>query len=199
MTASWIRTVDPVLEPISIEDAKAQARISDGRSNSLLDSYIRAGREEAEAALGRGLYTQTWALTLGAFYNVMYLPMAAPLQSVTSIQYYDDNGALQTLSTSYYDVDTSSRPGRVTRKSNQVWPSLVADRPAGRVIITYVVGWTDVELIPERIKQGIRFWVTYLDADRTGMEIASKQARDAAAACWTDRVEWIEPSCSREN
>lgn len=193
MIASYALVTGPVQEPISVEDAKRQARIVGDDSNAIVLAYIRAAREAAEESLGRGLFTQTWRLALSDFAESLSLPMAAPLQSVTGVTYYDVDGTLQTLATSYYTVDTFSRPGRVTRAANQAWPALQSDRQSPRVFITYVVGWTSVEDIPERIKQGIRQYVTYLDADRDGMDIQSKAAADAAERCWMDKVWWIPP------
>src|SRR5215471_7842608 len=193
----WTRTVEPTLEPITLAEAKQHARIVQDNDDATLVRYIQAAREAAEEYLGRGLYTQTWKLTLDFFPSddQIFLPRAAPLQSVSSVKYYDNNGALQTLSTSIYDVDTVSRPGRITRAANQVWPSTQADRNLGRVEILYVVGWTTTAAIPERIKQGIRMYVTYLDADRSGFEPQNDKARQAAEACWSDRIEWVDPVC----
>lgn len=195
MSIEWVRTVEPLQEPITIEEAKQQARITHDQSDGLLSSYIRTAREVAEDYLGRGLFTQTWKLTLDWFEDVIYLPMAAPLQSVSSVKYYDDAGTLQTLNSTYYTVDTTCRPGRIYRAPNQYWPTVQSDRITGAVEITYVVGWTNIALIPERIKQGIRLYVTYLDMDRDGLELGGEQARKAAEACWSDRVYWRYPEC----
>lgn len=191
---AWVRTVNPTFEPITMDEAKRQARITDDNSNALLLSYIQTAREAAEDWLGRGIPTQTWKVTLEWFANVMPLPMAAPLQSVTSVKYYDTDGVQQTLATSYYDTDTVSRPGAVTLKPNQAWPTVQSGRYNGRVEIVYVVGWTTQALIPESIKQGIRMYVTYLDLDRDGMEEGARRAREAAERCWADRIVWTPPS-----
>jgi len=189
----WTLTTSPVLEPITVQEAKAQARISHDTEDRLIASYIQAAREQAEAYLGRGLYTQSWTLHLQTWAEVIYLPMAAPLQTVTSVKYYDTDGTQQTLSSSYYTVDTASLPGRITRASGQAWPSLQADRLSGTIQIVYVVGWTSIANIPEKFKQGIRLWVSAMDADRDGLDGTAQNARRAAEACWSDRVEWLWP------
>lgn len=191
--SQWALLTPPAQEPITVLDARQQARFTQPNNDALFDRYIRAAREEAEEYMARGLFTQTWQFTLRHFSDEMYLPRAAPLQSVSSVQYYDTTGALQTAATSLYTVDTISRPGRILRAMSQTWPSLRPEPHAGRVVITYVVGWTDIALIPERIKQGIRMYVAYLECDREGLEVYGEKARMAAQACWSDRVEWIEP------
>lgn len=189
----WTVTTAPTLEPISLDEAKRQARITDTDSDAILESYIATAREACEAYTNRGLLTQTVKAVYDDFAHVMPLPLAAPLQSVTSVKYYDSDGTLQTLATSVYDTDTVVRPGAVVLKVNQTWPALQGDRRNGRVEIIYVVGWTSALLVPEQIKQGIRMYVTYLDLDRDGMEVGAQNARLAAERCWADRIHWTPP------
>jgi uncharacterized phiE125 gp8 family phage protein len=200
--AQWILVSAPQQEPISIIEARQQARYTQPNNDANLQRFIQTAREEAEDYLGWGLYTQTWRLELAHFAERIYLPRAKVLQNDPNaspstapvIQYYDTDGNLQTLSSSVYVVDATSRPARILRAPGQNWPALQADRAHGpRVLITYVVGYTDPKLIPERIKHGIRMYVSYLDADREGMDPDGAKARASAEACWTDRVEWIEP------
>lgn len=192
----WILVTGPTAEPLSIAEAKKQARIEVDDEDDLIDRYIRAARSAAEETLGRGLLTQTWKFTCDAFAESIWLPMAAPLQSVTSVKYYDTTGTLLTLSATVYTVDLVSRPGRIVRAPLQAWPALQGDRRTGRVEITYVVGWTDKTLIPERIVQGIRLYLSYCDSDREGLDEFGALARAAADACWTDRVHWKPPACA---
>lgn len=191
---AWSLVTAPTQEPITLAEAKAQARITDDNSNSVLTSYIKTAREEAEQHMGRGLFTQTWKLLLDGFASVIPLPMAGPLQSVTHVKYYDTSGVLQTLATSYYDTDLVSMPGAVVLKPDQSWPSVQSEKRNGAVEIQYVVGYATVSSIPERIKQGIRMYVTYLDLDRTGMDEGAQRAKQAAYACWSERVSWIPPA-----
>lgn len=192
--SAYVLVTGPTKEPITLAEAKAQARITDDSSNGVLGTYVKTAREEAEAFLGYGLYTQTWRYDLSAWSDVIPLPMALQLQSITSVKYYDANGVLQTLASTYYTTDTLTRPCRLLRASDMSWPSLQADRLTGKIQITYVVGWSSVETIPERIKHGLRMYVTYLDSDRDGREADAAQARIAAERCWSDRMELLEPS-----
>jgi uncharacterized phiE125 gp8 family phage protein len=193
MTPSWTRTVDPILLPIDLADAKLHLRMTQDTDDAAIQRYIKVATQTAEDYLSRGLLTQTWKLVLADFLTVMYLPMAAPLQSVTTVKYYDTAGTLQTLNNTVYDVDLVSRPGRIALAFGQAWPATVSAKRTGRVEITYVVGWTTAVAVPERIKQGIRMYVAYLSLDREGLEMGGEQARHAAEACWDDRVRYIEP------
>ncbi len=193
---SYQLVTGPTTEPITLVEAKAQARITDTNSDTLLGTYIAAARHRAEQVLGYGLYTQTWRCDLSSFAEVIPLPMALQLQSITSVKYYDADGVLQTLSSTYYEMDTVRRPACLVRAANVSWPTLQADKRTGRVQITYVVGWTTTAAIPDIIKQGIKLYVTYLDADRDGLETQAAQAAAAAERCWLDRLYLVPPSCA---
>lgn len=197
--AEWTLVTGPIIEPMTVTEAKNQARVTESDEDGLFANWIRAARSEAESYLGRGLLTQTWKIIFDQFYDYMWLPMAAPLQNdplaspsstAPVVQYYDTDGVLQTLSTTFYLVNTTSRPGRIERAPAQAWPAVQADR-SGTVIITYVVGWTDPAFIPDSIMQGMRCYVTAMECDREG----ASDALTAARRCWTDRVFWIPPSC----
>jgi uncharacterized phiE125 gp8 family phage protein len=191
---SWTLQTGPTLSAVTVAEAKDHLRITDNASDGTVALYIAAATEEAEQYMGRGLLTQTWKVLFDWFANEMPLPMAAPLQSVTSVKYYDETGTQQTLATTYYDTDTVTRPGQVVLKAGQNWPSVQAERRNGRVEIIYVVGWTSADSVPERIKQGIRQYVAYLDLDRDGLEPQALAARQAAERCWSDRVAWTPPT-----
>lgn len=191
----WALVTAPTIEPLTVAEAKTHARITHTSEDGLIDSYIKAARQAAEDVLNRGLLTQTWKLVLDDFANEIWLPMAAPLQSVTTVQYYDTAGALQTLATSVYDVDTVSRPGKVVLKADQSWPSVQTERRSGAVIITYVVGWLTAAAIPPRIRQGVRLYVAALDANRDGLTEDFERGVKAAEACWADRIYWRDPVC----
>lgn len=193
IACNWTVTTAPAIEPLTVEEAKQQARISDGYSDTLIEAYIRSAREAAESFMGRGLLTQTVKAVFDDFANMMPLPMASPLQSITHVKYYDVDGTLQTLSASVYDTDTVVRPAAVVLKAAQSWPALQADRRNGRVEITYIVGWTTADLIPEQIRQGLRMYVTYLDLDRDGSDPRARAAQLAAERCWSDRIWWTAP------
>ena len=77
-----------------------------------------------------------------------------PLQTIDSIQYYDDFGMIQTLDPSLYLVDEVSEPARVTPAFGKAWPS--TQNRANAVEVRFTAGYDDMgELLP----QGIRAWM----------------------------------------
>lgn len=189
MQADWTLVTGPTQEPISLAEAKQECRVDTDDENSRMYGYIRASRMDAEMYLNRGFYTQTWKLVQDDWSESIWLPMAAPLQSVTTVQYYNSAGTLTTATSSDYVVDTTTEPGRIVRAPNVTWPTLQADRH-GAVIVTYIVGWTSVALIPEQIKQGIAVLVQWRHE-----RMADPEKFKAALRCldFAGRVSWRAP------
>lgn len=176
-----VRTVDPTVWPLEPIEAKAQARVRHNREDSLFQSWIESATGAAEGYLGFGLLTQTWRAGLTGWPEVLPLPMAAQLQGITSVQYYASDGTLTTLASTAWVLDTTATPARLCRAPSQVWPSLQGDRQGARVLVTYVVGRTAADQVPELIKQGIRLLVAAQDVDRDGIVKADADAALSAA------------------
>jgi uncharacterized phiE125 gp8 family phage protein len=150
---TWLRTVAPTILPVTLDEAKKHCEIDDDAQNAKVNAWVLAATAVAESVTNRGLMTQTWKLLLDDFADDISLPMAAPLQSVTSVKYYDTDGVQQTLATTVYRIDTDSEPGRVVLKPDQSWPSIQSGRGQA-VEIIYVCGWTDGN-VPDGIKHAV--------------------------------------------
>lgn len=141
--------------PVSIDEAAAFARVVDPAENPTLLFALNAAVEQAEAILGRRLTTTTLELKLQRFpvRSIIDLP-ETPVQSVTSVKYYDTDNAEQTLTvTTEYLVLSETREGAVYLPDGGAWPSTY-DRPDA-VTIQYVAGWTSAALVPALIRQWI--------------------------------------------
>lgn len=189
------QTVAPTLEPIEIADALDHLRISDAANYPAAERAIRQARSWAERYLQRGLLTQTWKYAQDVWSDEIQLPMAAPLQSVTQVQYYDASGVLSTLSSSVYIVDTLSEPGRLHRAPGQSWPTLQTGR-ALAVEVTYVVGWSGIDKIPGDILRGLYLLIGdyYELREQTVVGATASSILQNAVACLEPaRVTWTAP------
>jgi len=135
-------TTQPASEPISLAQAKLHLRLDTTEigttEDQLLRSYIASARSFCEQYQNRAYIYQTITAKRDDFKAAMQLPRP-PLISVDSISYLDNNGDSQTLATSYYDVDTTTQPGKITLAYGQTWPSLRGDHHG--VTITYKAGY----------------------------------------------------------
>lgn len=159
---SLTRVTAPAQMPITLDEAKAHARVPDDftAEDPLLVGYVRAATEHFDGAdgyLARAILRQTWDLTLDRFpgYSdeAIEIPLP-PLISVSSVSYVDTAGDTQTWSAAEYQVDTASEPGRLVPAYGYKWPS-TRDQ-LGSVTIRFVAGYgSDPADAPERIRLAV--------------------------------------------
>lgn len=191
MNAAWTLLTAPVIEPITTANAKAHLRVDVADDDALIDRLVKGARAQVEAYLHRGLVTQTWKYLQDEWTDAIWLPMAAPLQSVTAVQYYDTAGALQTLATSTYLVQTTPEPGRIVLAPDKTWPNL-QDR-ALAVEITYVLGWSAIGDILSDIIDALYLLVGHRYLQRGDEEDPERLPAAVEALLAPHRVWWREP------
>lgn len=94
MAGRLLRVTAPVLEPVTLEEAKAHLRVPWAEEDDLITRLIAAARAEAEAFTRRSLITQEWQITLDGF-----PPGASPISlrrppvsAIVSLDYTDGTG-----------------------------------------------------------------------------------------------------------
>lgn len=166
----------PATEPVSLQEAKDHLRISGTSEDTLITSLIESARIQVENYLNRALITQTWDVFYDEWKNEMLLPYP-PVQSVTSVKYYDLDGAEQTLSASNYWSVTQSDPGSIVRKYETTWPELQYGRPSA-IVVRIVVGYGAADDVPEPIKHGIKILLTDLYEQRGSVVVGANVTRN---------------------
>lgn len=153
----------PAAEPITTAEAKDHLRVVTDDEDALVASLVKAARQLVERVTNRALVTQTWVLKADCFPTWFEMPLP-PLASVVEITYVDPDGATQTLSSSVYEVDTTSEPGRVRLAYDQDWPSTRAHPQS--VSVEFMCGFGDAEGVPETLRQAIRLLVGHFYENR---------------------------------
>ena len=153
----------PATEPVTAAELQTFARAnSTTLPDATAEALITRSRQFIEEMTGLAMITQSWSLTRDAWpgYNSLWwdgvLEMAStelqsdraraltfpryPLASITSVKTYDtaSNETTVTVATTF-DIDTTSRPGRMMPKSSAAWPT--ATRQINAIEITYVAGY----------------------------------------------------------
>lgn len=141
----------PTFEPVTIAQARKQVELAESERahDQQLTLLIQAAREQVEADTDLVLGQKTVRVFDEDFETAIQLQLR-PVQSITSIVYYDSNNGLLTLPTTYYDLDVAHK--KIVLKYNQLWPPVVVGR-YDAVQITYVVGYSSQALIPAIAKQ----------------------------------------------
>jgi uncharacterized phiE125 gp8 family phage protein len=140
----------PAALAVSLDAARAAARLDGTDMDTELEQAVRTYTEEAEHITGRAFIAQTWALTLDGFPDEIELPKP-PLVSVAHIKYYDTDGVQQTLATAAYLIDAASEPGLILPAIGSQWPRTYARKNAVEVEYACGYGATDAA-VPDGIK-----------------------------------------------
>ena len=163
---SYALVTAPTEEPMTLAMAKKHARIDIDDENDLVDSWVRAARQQVEQDTGLKLLTQTWDLALDSFpYTDEPIRIqTGPVQSVSFLKYYDFSGTLQTWPTSNYTVDTSSVPARLGLTYGGIWPTNLRRFQPG--LIEFVAGWASPALVPDALIRAMALWVGWFSEHR---------------------------------
>jgi uncharacterized phiE125 gp8 family phage protein len=156
----------PASEPITLEEAKKHVFIadSDTTSDQELVLAIQAAREQWESDTDTATITRTVSVSLDFFSGQIIELLMGPLRSVSSIVYYDQNDALQTLSTSIYRVDLPGCSVRLVE--NESWPTTAIRWDA--VTITYIIGEASRAAVPAIAKQAMLLLIGYYTMQNRG-------------------------------
>ena len=131
----------PARELVSLALAKSHLRVDSTDDDALIAGLISAARRWCENYQNRAYMEQTWELWLDEFPGADYIEIPLPpLQSVTSIKYYDTAGTEATMDSGDYIVDVTGFIGRVVLADGKSWPT-TSLRPAKGVCIEYVCGY----------------------------------------------------------
>ena len=143
--------------PISLADAKAHLRVTHSSHDDLITDLIWGGVNAFEKRANVCLSAQTWKAFLDKAYDELEL-WKYPITGISSIQYYDDDNAIQTLSTDSYfsNIDQGStgydpRPCVIT----------ITDTPSAydrddALIVTFSAGYSTIDY---DVKQAVLAWV----------------------------------------
>jgi len=153
----YVRTVSPTISSIiSSSYVKNYLKVDGSEDDTLIDNLIAAAVTDIEEYLWRGFGESTWELELDEWIDEIVI-RKNPIQSVSSVTYWDTDNASQTLATSEYKV-FKGVPGLIILDSK---PGLY-DR-IDAVKVTFTAGESTV---PESIKTAVLQMVAHMYENR---------------------------------
>jgi len=160
--------------------------------NDLLNALITAARQYAEDFQRRAFVTQTWELWLDKFPDEDYIKIPLPpLQSVSSVKYYDTDDTEATFSSGDYFVDIKSEPGRVALNYGETWPTTTL-RPVNGVCVTFVAGYGDAATdVPQKVRNAMLLLIGHLYEHRESVIVGTMTAEvpmSVDALLWQNRI-----------
>ena len=184
----------PASEPVTTAEAKAHLRVDVSDDDTLIDGLVASAREEFEEINGRSLFSTTWRARLHGWPSDGRIALPRPpLQSVSSVQYTDEDGNTSTFASSNYYVVTDATPGYLALNADADWPSATL-RSHGAIEVQFVAGWDDVADIPQRYKQAILMLLGHWYENRETVQTSGAMPKEMPLAflhlARTDRVWW---------
>lgn len=156
-------TVEPATEPLTLAQAKDQCEVQGTDHDALLTSYIVAARTFVEKITATKLMSQTVEMRCSQWCDLDRLPVG-PITSVTSVQYLDTAGALQTLATTVYESVLIGLTPSIRLKISQTFPATRTVTDA--ILVTAVAGYA---ALPATIGHALRLLISaWFDSRSTG-------------------------------
>lgn len=161
MTLAAVLVTEPAAPVVDVDELKLHLRIDHDDEDALLTAYERAATKHLEAMCGLAFVTQTWRVDTDTFATCdgrLRLPRA-PVQSITSVQYYASGaGSYTTVTASNYRLLADSLGPFITAISSYSWPSVDSRDDAIRV--TFVAGYGDSGYsVPDPLRHAVALLV----------------------------------------
>ena len=139
------RITAPIVEPVTLTEAKLYLRIDNTNEDTLITDLITAARMIAESWLKRSLINQTWKLAFDlGIPESIWLPMG-PVTSLVSLIIQNQDGTTTTPDSSSYWLNAAQN----ALVMNTILTGF-------QIQVTYNTGYgADETTIPRPIKQGL--------------------------------------------
>lgn len=153
-----ILVTPPVAEPVTREEAKAHARIDGTEEDARVDALIAAARADVENRTGRALVAQGWRIVRDGVPRGGVLRLSpAPVQSVTAVTVYGEDGAPSVVPAEEYEVDVASSPGRLVLRRGLGWQA----RSVNGLEVDITCGYGGPEAVPAPLRHAVLMLVAY--------------------------------------
>ncbi len=148
---------------VTLSDAKLHCRVDISDDDALITAMITAAQAQAENRIGCALLTQTLEWQTDAWPCRIDL-QRPPVASITSVKYLDTSGVEQTISSGNYWLDNGPMVPVLRPAYDYDWPDVRGD-PAC-IKIRYVAGYGTSSNVPASIAAWIKLAVGELYANR---------------------------------
>ena len=157
-------------------------RVQHAVDDTLIGSLISAATDYVAApngAINKSLVTESWALTLSSVSGDIDLPVT-PVQSVTTIQYWDTDNVTQTLTVADFTLTSDEDRATLSPNTGITWPSTYVRDDA--VTITFSTGFGDAGSdVPASIRQAIILIVSHWYQNRIAVSDVNAKVVPMAA------------------
>lgn len=160
---SLVRITPPEVEPVSLGEAKVQARVDTEADDAYIQALIGVSRQYVEDILDITILTTVWEASYDLFpVWAIVLPRPMLQASNITVTYRLGDGATSTKSSAAGDfqVDPRTVPGRIYPNWSDTWPGVRGDENS--VVVNYTAGFGhDGSSVPPIYKHLIMIMVAH--------------------------------------
>ncbi len=162
---SLLLTTPPLVEPVSLLDAKAHLRVPHADDDAYISTLIISARRRVETRTGLRLITQGWSQFMDCWppFGMVELQLN-PVATVTDVIVYGDTDTPSTIDPAHYFLDATSNPPRVVFRQGRN-PSPPGRRANG-IELRMNAGFGLATQVPQELKQAIMLLVADAFAHR---------------------------------
>lgn len=158
-----VLTTAPQMTPISLQEAKGNARVDFPDDDDFITGLIYAATSYLDGwsgILGRCLEEQTWEQSFDRFARCMRLPLA-PMIEIVSVKYDDVNGVEQTVDPSKYEILNEDAGPYVRFVRSYGFPGVDINVPSVRISYKagYARGGDNLSTVPPAIRHAMLLMV----------------------------------------
>jgi uncharacterized phiE125 gp8 family phage protein len=162
---SLVLTVPPLVEPVSLAEAKAHLRVTHLDDDALISTLIVSARRRIEALTRLRLITQGWSHFLDFWPPGGLVELRlSPVSAVSDVIIYSDLDVPFTVDPAHYFLDATSNPPRVVFRQGRT-PSPPGRRGKG-IEVRLTAGFGLAAAVPADVKQAILLLVADAYAHR---------------------------------
>lgn len=163
-----ILTNPPAQEPVTLDEAKAHARIDGAAEDGTLATLIAAARTHVEQLTGRALVTQGWRLVHDGVPEGGIVRLApAPVISVDEVSVYGEDGTRSVVAPQDYAVDLVR--GRLKLASGRFWGA----RAMNGLEVDLTCGYGAPEAVPAPLRLAVLMLTAYWFEQREAATIGA--------------------------
>jgi hypothetical protein len=164
---SLIRHTPPVVEPVTLAEAKAHCRVDVTDDDATIQNLITVARTYCEDILDVSMITTVWEARYDSFPMwELTLPRPPMRPETVTVIYRDEGGQNQTItSTAGFQIDAYATPGRIYPLYEGVWPAVRGDENS--VTVRWTAGYGDSGIsCPATLRHAVLLLVAHWYAAR---------------------------------
>ncbi len=162
---SLVLTTPPLVEPLSLAEAKAHLRVTHVDDDTMISTLIVSARRRVEMKTGLRLITQGWSQFMDCWPDGGMVELRVnPVSAVSDVVIYGDTDTPATVDPAHYFLDATSNPPRVVFRQGRN-PSPPGRRAKG-IEVRFLAGFGLAAAVPSDLKQAVLLLVADAYAHR---------------------------------